>query len=51
MLRYKYAIFTEKKIRVKKLPLENCYCYDMIYLLTAIGLSPRGSTHLHTNNT
>jgi hypothetical protein len=23
----------------------------MIYLLTAIGLSPRGSTHLHTNNT
>jgi len=26
-------------------------CYDMIYLLTAIGLSPGGSTHLHTNNT
>jgi uncharacterized protein YceK len=25
-------------------------CYD-IYLLTAIGLSPCGSTHLHTNNT
>jgi hypothetical protein len=25
------------------------YCY--IYLLTAIGLSPGGSTHLHTNNT
>jgi hypothetical protein len=24
--------------------------YDMIYLLTAIGLSPGGSTHLHTNN-
>ena len=24
---------------------------DMIYLLTAIGLSPGGSTHLHTNNT
>jgi len=23
----------------------------MIYLLTAIGLSPCGSTHLHTNNT
>jgi len=22
----------------------------MIYLLTAIGLSPGGSTHLHTNN-
>ena len=22
-----------------------------IYLLTAIGLSPGGSTHLHTNNT
>jgi len=24
---------------------------DMIYLLTAVGLSPGGSTHLHTNNT
>jgi hypothetical protein len=24
---------------------------DMVYLLTAIGLSPGGSTHLHTNNT
>jgi len=24
---------------------------DMIYLLAAIGLSPGGSTHLHTNNT
>jgi len=24
--------------------------HDMIYLLTAIGLSPGGSTHLHTNN-
>jgi len=24
---------------------------DMIYLLTAIGLSPGGTTHLHTNNT
>jgi hypothetical protein len=23
----------------------------MIYLLTAIGLTPGGSTHLHTNNT
>jgi hypothetical protein len=23
----------------------------IIYLLTAIGLSPDGSTHLHTNNT
>jgi len=23
----------------------------MIYLLTAIGVSPGGSTHLHTNNT
>jgi hypothetical protein len=26
------------------------YLY-MIYLLTAIALSPHGSTHLHTNNT
>jgi len=25
--------------------------YDMMYLLTAVGLSPGGSTHLHTNNT
>jgi hypothetical protein len=25
--------------------------YDMIYLLTAIGFSPGGSTHLHTNTT
>jgi hypothetical protein len=25
--------------------------YDMTYLLTAVGLSPGGSTHLHTNNT
>jgi len=25
--------------------------YDVIYLLTANGLSPGGSTHLHTNNT
>jgi hypothetical protein len=25
--------------------------YDMIYLLTAIGLSPGGSTHLHMNTT
>ena len=24
---------------------------DMLYLLTAIGLSPGGSTHLNTNNT
>jgi len=27
-----------------------CVC-DMIYLLTAIGLSPGGSAHLYTNNT
>jgi hypothetical protein len=26
------------------------YIYIFIYLLTAIGLSPGGSTHLHTNN-
>jgi hypothetical protein len=25
--------------------------YDMTYLLTVIGLSPGGSTHLHANNT
>ena len=32
-----------------------CMIYEMIYLLTAIGLPPGGSstysTHLHTNNT
>ena len=33
------------------LPMLHTYGYDMIYLLTAIGLSPGGSTHLHTNNT
>jgi hypothetical protein len=27
------------------------FWYDIICLLTAIGLSPGGSTHLHTNNT
>ena len=27
------------------------YLVDMIYLLTAIGLSPGGSTYLQTNNT
>jgi len=27
------------------------YFWYLIYLLTAIGLSPGGSTHLHTNNT
>jgi len=30
---------------------KNLKIYDMIYSLTAIGLSPGGSTHLHTNNT
>jgi len=24
--------------------------YDVMYLFTAVGLSPGGSTHLHTNN-
>ena len=32
---------------VKFIPIS----YDMTYILTAIGLSPGGSTHLHTNNT
>ena len=27
------------------------FSWDVIYLLTAFGLSPGGSTHLHTNNT
>ena len=31
--------------------VRNDMIYFMIYLLTAIGLSPGGSTHLHTNNT
>jgi hypothetical protein len=34
-----------------ELGLKYLILYDMIYLLTAIGLSPGGSTHLHTNNT
>ena len=29
----------------------DCFIHYVIYLLTAIGLSPGGSTHLHTNNT
>jgi len=34
------------------LPREERLQYDdMIYLLSTIGLSPGGSTHLHTNNT
>jgi hypothetical protein len=32
-------------------PYVYIYTYIFIYLLTAIGLSPGGSTHLHTNNT
>jgi hypothetical protein len=33
--------------------MDTCHVliYDMIYILTAIGLSPGGSTHLHTNTT
>jgi len=37
---------TEQEVQVTR-----SHFYDMIYLLTAIGLSPGGSTHLHTNNT
>jgi hypothetical protein len=29
----------------------SCIVIIMVYLLTSIGLSPSGSTHLHTNNT
>jgi hypothetical protein len=29
----------------------NFFNFIFIYLLTAIGLSPGGSTHLHTNDT
>jgi len=39
-------------VREKSVLPSHCYDNDMIYLLTAIGLSPGGSsTHLHTNNT
>jgi len=31
--------------------VEGIRSFDMIHLLTAIWLSPGGSTHLHTNNT
>ena len=37
--------------RVQTLNHSNCKILVLIYLLTAIGLSPGGSTHLHTNNT
>ena len=40
-----YGIFVYLALFIK--PIIN----DMMYLLTAIGLSPGGSTHLHTNNT
>ena len=36
---------------VRELATAYSHEFDMIYLLTAIGLSPGGSTHLHTNNT
>jgi len=46
----------KQKMKVTRSLLEDIkakqlQCYDMIYLLTAIGLSPGGSRHLHTNNT
>jgi hypothetical protein len=31
--------------------ISQCLYDTLIYLLTAIGLSPGGSTHLHTNST
>jgi hypothetical protein len=36
---------------VKRHTHTHTYIYIYIYILTAIGLSPGGSTHLHTNNT
>jgi hypothetical protein len=44
-------------MELETLPLRSKYTiqsnklYDMLYLLTAVGLSPGGSTHLHTKNT
>jgi hypothetical protein len=35
----------------KYLALHASLWYDKMYLFTTIGLSPGGSTHLHTNNT
>jgi len=37
--------------KLQNISLASILIYNMIYLLTAIGLSPGGSTHLHTNNT
>jgi len=37
-------------LRVLSLPEVSAQLLTLIYLLTAIGLSPGGSTHLHTNN-
>ena len=39
------------KINCAALHLIGYMIYNMRYLLTAVGLSPGGSTHSHTNNT
>jgi hypothetical protein len=36
---------------IHRKPTQTDMIYDMIHLLTAVGFSPGGSTHLHTNNT
>jgi hypothetical protein len=40
----------EQFAETSRLCIFNIYLYIFIYLLTAIGLLPGGSTHLHTNN-
>jgi hypothetical protein len=43
------AVFPETLVPDKLHEAKDLYLY--IYLLTATGLSPGGSTHLHTNTT
>ena len=41
---------TTMKITNRMHYIRGIYIYIYLYLLTAVGLSPGGSTHLHTNN-
>jgi len=45
------AVYWETRCNVPEDPGPTVWISISIYLLTAIGLSPGGSTHLHTNNT
>ena len=45
------SVFSRRLLRSAVYYLLTCMSVVLIYLLTAIGLSHGGSTHLHTNNT